>query len=387
MSEIRINIITKTQTISGIIHGSFGDVIVASLSAEPETIEELETTIQRFIKRESDWSFFRSFGKYENFEPWDAGLLVIDLSAKVIMADSTYSDYSTKGTILIKTDENEDFSLPYKLSDDWKYVRSMAEFNYAQEKGREKFLTDPPFDVRKVLFGEPLCSFIVAEYLTNKNAPDEDLFTNIHAKWLMSGRDDLRGKTPREILLEKQDFIGSDLDSRARQWSFTGFCPSPIPVDSNAYKFAGFGTHEIVVYYDLFRHLLGECFENNCTDPDILERLASVWLNNPQGEFSERTPAEIIEKERTRINLTVSVQECLIDDNCPLCVMMSEEFDTPTFCHFDGSQMEYDRFEFSFQKDRKEWEAEQREYEEMSRKFALESRDNFGFTETDETLF
>ena len=175
-------------------------------------------------------------------------------------------------------------------------MRSMAEFNYAQEKGREKFLNNPPFDVRKVLFGKPLCSFIFAEYLANKNAPDEDLFTNIHAKWLMSGRDDLRGKTPREILLEKQDFIGSDLDSRAKQWSFAGFCPPPIPVDSNAYKFAGFGTHEIVVYYDLFRHLLGKCFENNCTNPDILERLASDWLNNPQGGFSERSPAEIIEK-------------------------------------------------------------------------------------------
>jgi hypothetical protein len=52
MSEIRITIIHATQILSGIIHGSFNDVIVASLAAEPETIEELETAIQRFIKRE-----------------------------------------------------------------------------------------------------------------------------------------------------------------------------------------------------------------------------------------------------------------------------------------------------------------------------------------------
>ena len=91
MSEICLNIITSTQTISGTIHGSFGDVIVAALTAEPETSEELETAIQRFIERESDWSFFHSFRKYENFEPYDAGLLVIDLVAKVIMADSSYS--------------------------------------------------------------------------------------------------------------------------------------------------------------------------------------------------------------------------------------------------------------------------------------------------------
>jgi hypothetical protein len=138
MSEIRLNIITKTQTISGTIHGSFGDVIVASLTAEPETIEELETAIQRYIKRESDWSVFRSFRKSENFEPYDAGLLVIDLIAKVIMADSTYSYYSTEGTVRIKTETDEDFSLPYCLADDWKRVGSVAEFHFAQQKGREK---------------------------------------------------------------------------------------------------------------------------------------------------------------------------------------------------------------------------------------------------------
>ena len=189
MSEIRINIIDKSQTISGDIHGSFGDVIVAALTAEPETIEELETAIQRFIKRESDWSVFRSFRKGENFEPYDAGLLVIDLVAKVIMADSTYSYYSKEGTVRIKTDTDEDFSLPYRLSDDWKHICSMAEFKGVSQSRREYFLNNPPFDVRQILFGKPLCSFIVAEYLANKDATDEDLFTNIHAKWLMTARE------------------------------------------------------------------------------------------------------------------------------------------------------------------------------------------------------
>jgi hypothetical protein len=37
------------------------------------------------------------------------------------------------------------------------------------------------------------------------------------------------------------------------------------------------------------------------------------------------------------------------------------------FWHLDGSNMEYDRFEFSFHKNLADWEAEQREYEEMNR--------------------
>ncbi len=389
MSEIRINIIDQNQTISGDIHGSFGDVIVASLTAEPETVEELEFAAQRFIERESDWSVFRFFKKHEDFEPWDAGLLVIDLVAKVIMADSTYSYYSKDGKMRIKTDTGEDFYLPYELSEDWKHVRSMPEFEGLSHRRREEKLLNPPYDAREILFGKPLYSFIVAEYSANKTATDEDLFTNIHAKWLMTERDDLRGRTVREVLLEKQDFIGSDLDSRARQWTFTGICPPPLPVDSNAFRFAGFGTHEIVVYYDLFRHLLGACFENDITNAEVLEQISSDWLNDPQREFSGRTPAGIIETERKRVNLTASAHECLIDEDCEMCQMMALDFiDTPMFWHFDGSNMEYDRFEFSFEKDRAVWEAEQRRYEEFNREFAERKRqEDNGLSDFDEELF
>ena len=369
MSEIRINIIDRNQTISGEMHGSFGDVLIASLTAEPETVEELEIATERFIKRESAWSFFRSFRKYENFSLHDAGLLVIDLAAKVIVADSTYSYFSTTGKIRIKTEHGEYFRLSYQLSDDWKTVGSIPEYSYWESKRREERLNNPLFDAREILFGKPLFSFVIAEYLANKDSIDEDLFTEIRAKWLMTERSDLNGKTPREVLLEKMDFIESDLSSRSLQWSVTGFCPPPLPENSNAYKFAGFGRHEIVVYYDLFRHLLGECFENEITQPEVLEQIANDWLKDENDEYAPRTGEFIIESERRRLNLTVSAQECLIDDDCPLCVMMSEEFDTPTFCHYDGSHFEFDRFEFSFETDREKWEAEQREYDEMSRKF------------------
>lgn len=67
MSVIRINIIDQTQVISGDLHGSFGELLVASLTAEPETIAELETALVRFIKPESDWSVFRSFKNHEDF--------------------------------------------------------------------------------------------------------------------------------------------------------------------------------------------------------------------------------------------------------------------------------------------------------------------------------
>ena len=381
MSEIRINIFDEKRAVSGTLHGSLGEFLVAALTAEPETIEELETAVERFVKRESDWSFFRSFKNHEDFESYDAGLLVIDLASKVILSDSTYSHFSEKGSVRIKTAENEDFNLPYKLSEDWKSVNSTPEFEYWQSKKREKLAKNPPFDAREILFGNPLFEFITAEFVANADSKDENLFVEIHAKWLMTEREDLRGMTPREIMLEKHEFISSDLHSRELQWSFTKACPPPISKDSNAFRFAGFGTNELVVYYDLIRFLLNECFERKITNPNILRELAAEWLNNPEPEFSGRIPAKIIESERSRLNLTMSAHECLVDEDCETCQMMAVDFiDTPMFWGLDGSQMEFDRFEFSFEKSRDEWEAEQRRWEEFNRNFKegeLENNDDF----------
>lgn len=158
MSEIKLNIITANGAISGEVHGSLGDTLAASLCAEPETIEEVETALQRFIKRESDWSPFRWFRQYENFEPHDAGILVIDLAARVVAVDSTYSSFSKEGTIRIEDDDGEDFGLPYRLPDDWRIVYSIPEYEGLARVRREERLKNPPFDVREVLFRKPLCS-------------------------------------------------------------------------------------------------------------------------------------------------------------------------------------------------------------------------------------
>jgi hypothetical protein len=95
----------------------------------------------------------------------------------------------------------------------------------------------------------------------------------IHARWLMTPRDDLRGQSPREILLAKQEFIDFDLHTRALQWSVQSEGPPCLAEQSFAYRFAGFGTHECVVYYDLVRHLLWNeltCQRFGSCDPQIL---------------------------------------------------------------------------------------------------------------------
>ena len=50
MSQMTVTILDGNRAIHSQPHGSFADVLVAALSAEPETIEELEAALERFVK-------------------------------------------------------------------------------------------------------------------------------------------------------------------------------------------------------------------------------------------------------------------------------------------------------------------------------------------------
>jgi len=442
MSCIRLNIIDQSQTISGEVHASVGDAIVAALAAEPETIEELALALARFIKPDGNQSPLQpfhkevtpnchisrsldgnqsplqpfhkgenlepydayeqpaeykkalAFHKGENLEPCDAGILIVDLAARVVAVDSTYSLPTAEGHICIQTQFSEELvPIPYRLSDDWLFVHSIPEYQGVCKERRDRRQATRLLDAREVLYGRALSEFIAFECFAARNSTDEDLSAQIHIKWLMSARADLQDRSPREVLLDKYKFIDSDLHSRELQWTFTGECPPPLPLQSNAYARAPFGTHEIVVYYYLVRYLIGECLDSLQAQKELspdgeiarLEQLKSVWLDRPNRDFPSKTPSHIIEWERRRIPMTVTASEAIIDENCPLCQMMAEELETPMFWHLDGSSMD-DCFEFSFYKTREEWEAEQQRWEEFNQEFEREWKNRKYDSSTDEPL-
>src|SRR5262249_45057388 len=150
---------------------------------------------------------------------------------------------------------------------------------------------------------------------------------------------------------------------RSLQFSITKICPDPLNRDSFAYNNAGFGTHEIVIYYYMVRLLLDECRERReagfeVTQETEIARLREIrdsWLRESNREFYGLAPLEVIELERRRLNMTVSAKDALIDEDCPCCVAASEDFDTPIFWYLDGCNMD-ERFEFSFYKTLEEWE-------------------------------
>lgn len=425
MSCIRLNLIDFSQIVSGEVHGSIGDAVIAALSAEPETIHELELALARFIKPTEGWSPFASLRAGENFEPYDAGLVIVDLAARIIMLDSTYSapmpisDRAGEDTaVQIDSDDEQesfmtgervpedaferaeaffkrsspqtyglryhngehltDLVLPYRLPEDWIILRSAPEYEGACGDRRANRQLIDWRDPREVLFGKPLITFLADAVISAANPGCEDLFTDIHIKWLVTKRDDLGGRSPRDVLLAEKEFIDFDLHSRQLQWSFVGECPPPLLPTAQAYRYSGFGTHEIVIYYELVRLLLAECSKRVGVEKEVsvedeverLDQIKNVWLETPSHDYQGKAPGLVIEWERRRIPMAISGKEAMIDEDCPVCQHMAEDLE-PYFWNLDGSGMD-DRFEFSFYETIEEWEAERRSWEEFSRKFDRE---------------
>ena len=406
MSEVKLNIVDAHTILCGTTHGSVADSTVAALSAEPETIMELEVALSRYIKpgESGEFASFRTSSEIDP-TPWDAGLVVIDLAARVIASESTYSDPAPEGTVRYHDGKQlTDVSISYHLPDDWRFVKSMEAYEWSAERRRRERQATPPLDARAVLYGRPMVEFIhdaATQLRTKPRIPTGNAeearqaaareIVQIHANWLTTPRPDLRGRSPRDVMLEKQDLIELDMDSRCMQWSFQGEGPPCLPIDSFAYRFGGFGVHEWIVYYDLLRCLLWIAVAARPTpdsfatpekkprylDVPTLDRIKTDWLESPSSEYDGRTPAIIIDNERRRLPITMTAEQIMIDEDCECCRMMAMEAEMgfgPTFWHLDTSNME-EEFAFSTCLTRQEWEAEIREREEMYRKWDQEQEE------------
>ena len=342
----------------------------------------------RFIKPDgaSEFTGFRTCSEIDT-KPWDAGLIVIDLAARVVASDSTYLDPGPEGAVHYHDGEKRtDIPISYHLPDDWRFVKSVEAYQWCAERRRGERQALPPLDARPVLYGSPMIEFVheAAAQLRNKpripsgNAErDQETavrdIVQIHASWLTRPREDLRGRSPRDVMLEKQDLINLDMDSRCMQWSIQGEGPPCLPVDSFAYRYGGFGIHEWVVYYDLVRFLLWTAVEKTISHSSLTQ-IKTDWLERPYRDYDSRSPANIIDNERRRLPITATAEEIMIDEDCECCRMMAMEAEMgfgPTFWHLDTSNME-EEFAFSTCITKQEWEAEIREREEFDQKWERE---------------
>ena len=103
MSEVKLNLIDGRQILCGAIHGSIGDACVAALSAEPESIAELEAALKRYVSpglnrtpndptptamvkdRPGPFASLHSVLEFDE-EPWDAGTFITNVPVFVNVA-------------------------------------------------------------------------------------------------------------------------------------------------------------------------------------------------------------------------------------------------------------------------------------------------------------
>ena len=447
MSEIKLNLVDAQQTLHGTIHASVADRVIAALSAEPENISELVVALTRYQKQNDGSAPFQCLirGSQTDNTPWDAGLLIVDLPARLIFIESTDSYPKFIGDVEYHDGEKStDLLLPYRIPDDWLFVNSIEEYESLRGKREKRRQMASRTDVRQTLYGRPVLEHIaheivstlplIAELLRDELPPQDindcssgespscldksvrddakrltmlNLISGIHTKWLTSAREDLSGVSPRVSILARQNFIDFDLHTREMQWSFQLVGPPCLPTNSDAYRFAGFGTHEWVIYYDLVRQLICaavdlvnpnshacSCDSETSTTCDSqaitsardpasitvealvckLEGIKDWWLESPNEEYSGRVPANLIENERKRLPIALSARDMIVDDDCPICRMMADDMELSGdigFWHLDGSHMDPD-FVFSSFLTREEWEADQLRWKEFHEEFDRE---------------
>lgn len=412
MSEVRLTIREAGGDWSGTISGSSADCAIAALSADPITLAELEAACARFEKPMPNRRFFANLSAGFHDEPYDAGLVVIDLVARLVVVDSTCSSPGPTGEICYHDGHcATDKSLRYHLAEDWLFFGDRFLWQATAEQRRRERAANPVLDARRVFYGSPLLEFIAREVFAaharhvTMEAEAQETIRVIHAAWLLAPRDDLGGQCPREVALARRDHLSWDLQNQADRWSLLGECPPGLDESSFAYRYGGFGTHELVLYYDLVRELLWTCWEQLArlketqptagrpeaflvgdfltTEVSRLESVRDDWLETPDPEFRGRTPRSIIDRERARLPEGMSGHHAVVDPDCPCCQMLAD-MPGPVFWYLDGCNMDDD---FAFDIDhrtREEWETEQRKWEEHRQRFNAEfaERQRLGVTKS-----
>ena len=240
MSEVRLNLVDAHEILQGTIHGSVAEACLAALSAEPETIARLQAALERYIKKIDDTWAFTSFHRAVDVdtESWDAGVVIIDLKARIIAAESSYFQPQPEGQVRYHDGkQSTGVAVLYRVPDDWEFLDSLTQYEPCRERHRQR-LTDPPIEARKVMYGRALLEFIITNVgqaavntkpkmagqfgareivarLATADSPAQSAddsyqetlaqeVARIHERWLMTPRHDLRGESPRDVMLAKR---------------------------------------------------------------------------------------------------------------------------------------------------------------------------------------
>lgn len=344
----------------------------------------------------------------------DDAWVVIDLLEKRIVTGRDFMLVGRDQAFTMTVDENGNQPCPLSVHlPPWWELREQVDASVVCEQ-RQSPIRVPRVN-RDVLFGDAMINDLAARILeiaqserwsSSDVARNErtryDFTIEVHRDWLMTPREDLDGRMPRQLLHGAHEWIDQLVWSQRIRFD-DGAPIIAAPDDVVGYETAPMGSEEMVVYFDLCRELIAAgwlwCTSNNIgtgTGDDVeqvepgrrhgelagfLREAKAEWLASPFEGGSP--PSFIMECSRRRVPRGAGVpivgmteresEEHAIDCDCPLCDMMAEGFFGPGFVHLDGHHLDLDdEFAFSMHETREAWETQQCEFAELSAKINRE---------------
>jgi hypothetical protein len=370
LTEMLLTLSDEQDTVHVLAHSGLVDIATAALSTDPETIDDLRIGMQRYLEEDVVEGLFarveRGCGDARSAD----GTVIIDVPGRLINTSLPPSEIYDYGTVAWCDHVSaQDVWLPYRF-EGWQILHGVDHWQQVAEGRRQERRQHPPLEARRVLYDD--VAYFLASRWKQQAASLENPVSSIQSSWLLTPHEGLAGRTPREVLLSRREFLDGDIEDVGAIWTILGKCPPGLPSDCHAYRYGRFGTHEIILYHDMVTYLLTELKQQHGAEAkyevDVearrLDELREEWLHTSQDDLCDQSPAALIAANRARLPWVIPRDRVCLDDNCPLCQMMAES-DQPAFWHLDGYLLA-DEFATSFHETREEWEAEQAEMREWA---------------------
>jgi hypothetical protein len=370
--SLELLIADEDVLMTGRLDVPWAGMIVGALSADPFTVEELWYALQRFVPDNDlppDWGLNRR--AIARHAPWsdipavDGLDCIIDLPGRMLMTNWDQSAHPIPAG-RYEHDLSDGKVIHYSLGPQWQLSSDFSTWPRDAPKRRAEQRTRWTVDFRTTLYGTPLLTFLVEQSwpwverllavdTTPGGSPNQadwqdarsSAVRQLYQRWLDQRPDSLCGRSVREVLLEDQEHLASDMCSRETQWAQQRRAPLELRDTDTAYRFAGIGVHESILYDEMFGVLadayleraesLGQPPADFGPNIDWLRQRRDHWLWQPDTDnLMGQTPREVIDHERRRRPFVVEDTSHIGHDDCPLCQMMVSPEHGPVFCRLDG---------------------------------------------------
>jgi hypothetical protein len=349
--------------------------------------------------------------------------VALDFPAKRIVTGLEFMPVGRDAALAMVVDESGDQHCPLSVHlPPWWELHEQVNPSVIDQPRQSPI--EKPVVERDVLYGDVLLNDIASRVLATvasdawlagdaaDNEQSHHRFTvEVHRDWLMTPREDLEGRMPRQLLHGARAW--TDHVVWAQRLRFEDGAPMvAASCDVADYETAPMGSEEMVIYFNLCRELIRAGWfwcagdegrslvsNNKSAQSQLVEFLQDAkedWLSSP---FEGGSPPRfIIECSRRRVPRGAGVpivgmtdqqsEQHMIDCDCPICQMMADGMFGVGFTSLDGHHLDLDdEFAFSMHETREAWEEMLREFEEMSAAIEKKNAEREAASESENDLF